>query len=612
MTKVVPKSSGSNKPPASGGGVTPFMRRGGESPKALSLAPNTVEQQEPKRITNAPKSEAESTSPPVYSQIKGLHDKDPAFGDDYATHLSHGIVDIRSERRGKIWMIVIGVIVAIFVGLMVISPNFRHRVGRHFEFVADAYHWLVRHRQGTKKIAAVNEDLSEAKEEISQGSDKFKLHQLKVASEAELNKTPYLKNELGARYLTQVADDLFAGRLSVAEKLVKDRCRVWQQTNTCVAKLLVLAKTGTNQSLLRETSFLFKTEGALSPIAQSFLLYAGGVIAHREGQSGISDQRFQRALRVVPRAAEVFKQEIALRAAIIYLSRGELLPAKRAIKTVSKLSGPLEMVESLIRPGSKTSQLRRIFGAEKTILILAQHPELFDLLGVEAFKQNMSKEFVSLLDRFSKSRATAKDGLRLAAQWKIRLALAGGHMQKARSLLASYARDLGDDAFVSHMEGIALLAQNQNENQAVAAAMKFQDALRYGRSWETLWALGYALIRANKGNEVGAVLGELERTAHANGQRYWIDLLKGEWYLASEKFLLAQKIVMVWRGKAPERQGPMRLSIGIYRKLGKASDVKKEEEALKRAMQKASYWVSAEGLSSPLGFMALGIRPMVD
>jgi len=600
-------------PPSGGGGVTPFMRRSGQAPRSLPVSMPTPHEEAPQKLTGAPPSEENSKTEPVYSQIKGLNDQDREFGDDYATHLSHGLVDIRRETRSKTLLFVTVVLIAGFVGLLAVSPNFRQRVLGQFEFVTDAYNWLVRHRQGQRKISSLADESRDSKGQSSSTvSDKFKLHQLNMAKESDLNKLPFTKNELGTRYVTQVYDDLMQGRIASAERLVKDRCRVWQQSNTCVAKLLVLSSQRRVPGLLRDTSFLFKSEGQLAPLVQTYLLYAGGVVAHMEGQMTISDQRLRRAMSIVPKSAGGLKQDIALRSSIIYLSRGELLAAKRAVNTVSSPNASLALVESLIRPGQKVTQLKRIFAAEKTLETLRAHPELIDLLGAEAFRQNMASDFAKLTERLEKTRGVSKDVRKAARQWQIRGLISKGNGEKARMLLANYGREFGDDSWVNHFDGIALLAQSQGREQATAAAMKFQDALRSGRQWESLWALGYALIRAERPEEVGPVLAELERLMQAQGQRYWVDLLKAEWYLATDKYLSAQKIMTSWRKKAPERQGPVRLSIGLYKKMGKKTELKMEELALKDLGKKGAYWASPEGLASPLGFMALGIRPLID
>ncbi|MHA0111948.1 hypothetical protein ACXYUI_33525, partial [Klebsiella pneumoniae] len=74
---------------------------------------------------------------------------------------------------------------------------------------------------------------------------------------------------------------------------------------------------------------------------------------------------------------------------------------------------------------------------------------------------------------------------------------------------------------------------------------------------ESLYALGVTLVRSGKEAKVAPLIRDLAKIIKTPGQRYWLDMLTAEWYLARGNYPNAHKILSTWRRLQPARVIPL-------------------------------------------------------
>ncbi len=435
--------------------------------------------------------------------------------------------------------------------------------------------------------------------------------QIDKATEAELNaKKPV--DALADAQQTMIVAALRQGKPKEAARLVKNRCQRWAQNNACVARALLAVDQ--NDLPANAARTLFGGRGKLEPKAQARLWLAGAKHALFDGKPQTADQRYTLALDAAPRDAVALRKHIYETQAVDLYARGEMLKLKNlVVEAVADLQaveeGPklkLKLLAELSTAKDRPKIVRALLAREDVVIRARSDFELIEILGPEALKARQEEPFLGLL-RKTADRAGATQSF---SKWEARALISGERYDKAHEALQVYERAYGEDVFSRHMRGINYMMQDAAPRMQTLAAAEFQEAYRLQKSWESLAALGMALARGGKMQQVPQILRDLERHLQTKGQRYWADMLKAEYYVAKEMYVAAVVILNRWIKAEPGYVTPRRLRLQSYQRMGKKAEADQEQLELDELARATRYAASREGFSSPIGIMALATRPL--
>ena len=403
-------------------------------------------------------------------------------------------------------------------------------------------------------------------------------------------------------------------------ELMRGRCRHWSQSNSCVTKLVT--QVARHQPLPEAAQDLFKTQGNLGDKAQARLWLAGARLANLSGQEDLATKRFQLALKSAPQGANQLRLEIYESYGLHLYMRGDTKDVRttmaRGISDIKPL-GPaafmkLELLHQLAKSGDKTRFLRTSMERNDIRLIVRKDQRILDLLGLDAFRTGLLVEFEDLLAKtkeyYRSIGALSSPQVRHIDQWTIRSLLAKGESEVALTKFPDGQDSTTLDAIERHLRGVAYAQASTATRYQAWAAEDFRKALKIRPNWETQIALGFTLIRSGSAKEASEVIKALDQTALIRLQKFWLDMLKVEWYLAQSMLPNAQKICEKWIKLDPKVQTPRRYLVDIMNKSGKTSIARAMHEDLEETSHDPAWRGEREYISSPLGPLALADRPL--
>ncbi len=482
--------------------------------------------------------------------------------------------------------------------------------------------------RGVKLTLADQVDLAECylvQDDLLNAESALEAAEVKVQrlSERELNAMKADHTLVDAYYDLLLAR-LRSGKTREAGELLRGRCTSWAQTNTCVAKMMLLADRrvpGGGDG----AQVMFGSTGRLDAKAQARLSLAGAQLALADGRQPVADQRYAMALNSAPKAALALRKQIYEAQALDLYNRGEMIRLKSsvtaAIADLGRLSAPpksllkLEVFKELAVANVKTryKTVKGILTREEITFKARADFDLIEVLGPESIRAGVEDDYLRLLKRTREFYESKYKTLGLVERrlivWEIRATLSRERFEAALPMIDRLEKQSGPDPLSHHLRGVAFV-QMADTGQQVTAIQEFQAALRLKRNWESLYALGVVLTRSGKTEQVAAIIKDLDKIITTNGQRYWVEMLKAEWYTEKGKYVNAQKILTDWQKKEATYVVPRQLLMKLYKKMGKTDamdEVEQEIVKLSRTQRPASTF---EGLSSPLGVMALARRPI--
>ena len=420
-------------------------------------------------------------------------------------------------------------------------------------------------------------------------------------------------------YITLTFIFIKEGQLKEAARLIGPNCLRWQLTAACVAKgMLALAKNqiGVDNSL----EYLF-SEPRLSNKSTTYLALSSAVSANIVGDFHLSDRRLKLAFKRLTQgdtaAAKLFYETKAL----IFLQRNDdkklRSVSSKGLRALNRLgfdSAKLQLGKKIAEAKNQPAAIKRLLGGEFKGQNLLNDFDWVEALGPMAIRSNLLDNYAQLLNQshdFYLTHFHTTEGIeRNLSIWTTRLALARGDSKRALQILSSYAKSFGADFLCRHLTGIAKAMTTAGPAGQLMAAKEFQSALKLKRNWESAYALGTSLVQAGKVDSLPPVVAELSKLSTTKGQKYWLDMLAAESFIALTNYPEAQKILHTWRKSQPGRLTPMKLQLQLYQKTGKKSAAETIREDLARAESEPNSQASDESLASPVGPMALGRRPI--
>ncbi len=641
-------------------GAPPAVGKGLRSPVAGGAAASPAAAPAAKPQATAAKAKAAQPAPEV-SDIRKMD----VFSrhESNATRISHHMADRSRGRSKKLLLTLIVLAVVATAGAMVAMPDLRRET---FGKIAQSYDDLigtVRYRKKERSTAPANKSeprvayVPAARPTAGTGDCRTLIHKatgmgavplpqrlqtadcylliddpvgaeavlkptmarVARASEAELNGMGS-NMTLSDAHQTMVGILLRQGRMREAGELLRGRCQRWTQSNTCVAKLMLLAERRSSVDGGDALSVMFGSRGRLDAKAQARVWLAGAALA--QGNPKVADKRYVMALSAAPKQAMALRKQIYEAQAVDLYHRGELLKLKGAVGRAQadmKALQPgakvkLQLLSDLATSADRAKVVRQAMSREEVTFRARADFDLIEILGPESLRYSQQEAFLRLIQRTrthyqTKFRAAESFVKRLDA-WDARAQLSAGRYEEVLTKINAYNKDHGADVMSHHLRGNAYLLMSESKQSRLMAATAYQDALKVSSNWESLYALGVALTRGGRPQQVAAVIKDLDRKVTTSGQRYWSDMLKAEWYVAKGKYPNAQKILTQWAEAEPTFYGPPTLQLQLFQKLGRKADAEAAEQRLEDLRKTQAYQASREAFASPLGALAIARRPI--
>lgn len=417
------------------------------------------------------------------------------------------------------------------------------------------------------------------------------------------------------------------GKHQEAATVVGNHCRQWRPSNTCVAKLLSLSQQSQIEKTLssdkKAMAKLFKTRGQLVGKAEARLWYAGALLALQDGQDNVTNKRLALALSAAPRDALYLRKEIYAAQAREWYYQAETNKLKdlldRARQELVSLTKQAKMsfivLDDFVRSTDHKLTLLRLFRRDDLLKIAAQQPELLSIMGIEALRWQMVDEFLDFIrrsrDLIDSSTPGIKSTLRYLSLWEIRATIALSHDEKATSLIESHVRNFGHDAITYHLRGISELNSDDTSPEVLQfAAEQFKQAISSQGTWESRYARAIALLRAGETEQVIDLIRTMERDLRSPRERFWIDMLTAERYLATEQDSLAVNILRKWTIEQPTYALPRQLIVDGLNKIGNKSAADAHNRELDELRERFPGGLTPDLLASPLGVLAYERRPL--
>lgn len=439
------------------------------------------------------------------------------------------------------------------------------------------------------------------------------IEEIEKTSETALNRMISDRTLADAYHLLVMARSQ-SNRFQEATELTRNRCLKWQISNTCVTKLTLYAVR--NLTIPQSINHFFSGKNDLSRKTKSRLWLAGALYGQRQEPSSTILKRFELALKATSQTDLFLKREIYESQSIYLYKIGSLNKMREIasrglidLKTLDKKS--LVKLRFLAEIGKDQDQgtfVRLSLNRTELRVAARQDLRLLRILGIEALKEGAIAEFqrfLAELDSFYSTQGDSNLGeKRTIALWQVRSLLSKNEHGLAIQKLNEMNSNRKLDAIERHLRGVAYaqaLATPKDQELAaedfrLAGSMRFQP--------ESHVAMGFALLRSGRTADAADAIKDLEAKT-PDQLKFWVEMLKAEWSLATGRLEQAENICRLWAKKKPDFQTPVMLQIEILTRMGNTMGAQSLQEDLEERRVLSRWDKGDEALSSPLGPLSL-------
>lgn len=505
-----------------------------------------------------------------------------------------------------------------------ISPNLLEQKFAHEEKTKrisnrTCYGFITSYVSGTKLSLSDRVDTAECylQRGDAQGAAKALsplVNEIEKASETALNRMSGDHTLADAYHLLVMARSQ-SNRFQEATELTRDRCMKWQLSNTCVTKLSLYA--GSNLTIPQSINNFFSIKNGLSRKTQSRLWLAGALHGQRNESSNTVLNRFDYALKATTQNDLSLRREIYESQSIYLYKIGSLNKmretASRGLNDLKRLDQKtLVKLRFLAEIGKDRDQgqfVRLSISRSDLRVAARQDLRLLRILGIEALKEGAIAEFQRFLAEVDSFYSTQGESSsvekRTIALWQVRALLSKNEYKLAIQRLNEMNSNRKLDAIERHLRGVAYAQALATPNDQELAAEDFRLAGSMRFQPESHVAMGFALLRSGKIAAATDAIKELETKKTPDQMKFWVDMLKAEWSLATGKLEQAENICRIWAKKKPAFQTPVKLQIEILTRMGNTLGAQSLQEELEERRVLNRWGKGEEGLSSPLGPLSL-------
>ncbi len=347
--------------------------------------------------------------------------------------------------------------------------------------------------------------------------------------------------ETDTEYLQMIVAMNSTWRESEAQALVMRMCPSWKYEITCVGRFLALAMdfrvTGADPNFYKKATTLAELEKF-----QGYIHYAGALDAIRRQDFSEAGSRLQDAVKAA--------DDIGLKR-LIYEAMAELLYLrgggsgfKDISRAVQKLSDTNKSADDLVdlfnflAGNGRDRDFARIVNKPSEISGALNTKRYIEYIMIESMRGKhkglLKNEFFSAVPNYLREHFSLDEKRTKVYQiWQIRYLLATAKFDEGLGLANSYLSTNQNDNVVRHLKGLLIMGSSPSQAAYLRAGMEFQIAGKSRATWESVYAIGIALVGANRGRSLDSVYLGLKNIATKQPQyaariQMWQELLKAE------------------------------------------------------------------------------------
>jgi tetratricopeptide (TPR) repeat protein len=406
------------------------------------------------------------------------------------------------------------------------------------------------------------------------------------------------------------------GQSQRAEQILADRCRNWSLSTSCVAKLTILVDRELYNAAGEGWRRMQSSNVRLDGHTEARFWLAGAKIAIAQTQTEVGFERFETALKT---AAEVpfpslRRETYESYAMAIYGVQDWNMLRKVVGRALTEFQAqpkqPLLKLATLrdLGTGSNARQaLTNVLEGTDLITRLVGDVDFLDILGVEALRLGLEDSLVRVLKRSQRQDSVRALWNRRLEQWQVRALLASRRFDDALVML-NQTQGLADDPVTLHLRGVAYLSLATDSRYYLLAAEQFQLALKQKLNWESLCALGFALARAGKMDQVPSIISQLEQTATKAMEIQWTRLLQSEYLALTGEPVAAMGILEKVIAVDPNSFVAHEQLVRRYQQIGDMQKKGIQELKYDELRRDLRYNETDEGMTAPIGPFAMASR----
>lgn len=439
--------------------------------------------------------------------------------------------------------------------------------------------------------------------------------QLLRADEAKLNDP---RSDLGYGFILLLELMLDLGRDDDRINMFAERgCSQWVPTPTCLGRLIVMTQRGHNSLVATGYSRLLPQVALFPPALQSTLHKFHARWARANGQKELASQSYTRAIQTAPKVRPVqllnlwvenllYQYRLGAFDGITALARD----AERALTTVDRQDKwKIRLLGDLADPKLAAKAMADFFQKESTAYLARGDREFVAGIGLLAIQHGLAEKYLRLLKNASMyatgSLKSSQMSLKRLDSWEIRTLLALDRYEGAIKASVAFQKRYGDDFRSRHLRAVGILGLSEHPQYQKQAADLFRQAADERPNWESIYGLGIAQIRAGFPNGTSPILERYLALPQNPKLTYWGQLFQAEFLIATGKPGKAIPLLLQAQQSMPQSFQTLILLSEAYAAQGKKSDANRIKQQLDDLRRSVSYLRTPEGVSSPIGPLAL-------
>jgi hypothetical protein len=414
-------------------------------------------------------------------------------------------------------------------------------------------------------------------------------------------------------FVLSVVSYLKTGRYADATKTISGRCRTWEPTPVCVAKLLVSQRLGNSDEVAFGYETISPNGAALVPGVRGFLNLVGAQVASFKGVPFIADERYGIALKSVSKDSATLLREI-------YETWGADLFRRRDGNGLTRLTNRAQQESSVIDNAvswkflllrdfldqQKGPQAMARFLSRSDVLYRSKQDFRFlTLIGKEAIEWNQGKKFSDVInDARNEMQNTLHADSKIISEfniWRLRALIAENKSRETIREIDIHEHAYGPTNLSKHFRGIAYLADSQNPRAPMQAAREFKQAASLRLTWESQYGLAVSLLRAKDVPGAQAAVKTMASIQGGQIANMWYSLALAELMIAMRKPLEAINLLDGVKKLYPDSIKALEVRAIALRALGRLPEAQGAENRADEMLRKVRYWATTEGKSSPFG-----------
>ena len=237
--------------------------------------------------------------------------------------------------------------------------------------------------------------------------------------------------------------------------------------------------------------------------------------------------------------------------------------------------------------------------------------DFLNIIGVESIYFGYSvlwETVIKRIQRYQKRvwKAEAREAVQLLQQWRTRILVARKRTREVIKNLKAYANSYGKDYFYCSFLGMALMNM-PGKSGAQTSTTLLAHSLSLRDSWDNNYAYALALLKNDRIAQLTSHMRKLKQLAITPVHKKWLFLLRAEIKISRGRHNVAINDLRGYIAKHPHSFVAHRLLVTAYMRANRPREAVVVRKAYDRLQKRVPYYSTEEGLSSPIGALALGL-----